>query len=152
LNIVLVEPEIPPNTGNIARTCVLTGTKLHLVKPLGFSLSEKEVRRSGLDYWPLLDLAVHENFNSVKKVSKDSRLICFSTRGKEYYDKINYLEDDYLVFGSETNGLPEIVINKADHVLRIPMIKQVKRSLNLGNSVAIVLYEALRQLKFPVMN
>jgi tRNA (cytidine/uridine-2'-O-)-methyltransferase len=151
VNIVLVEPEIPPNTGNIARTCVLTGTRLHLVEPLGFSLSEKEVRRSGLDYWPFLDLTVHNDFRSLEATRGKSRLICFSTKGTSRYDQISYEADDYLVFGSETKGLAPTVLKNADHVLRIPMIKQIPRSLNLGNSVAIIVYEALRQHNFPAM-
>lgn len=151
MNVVLVEPEIPPNTGNIARTCVLTGTKLHLVKPLGFSIAEKEVRRSGLDYWPYLNLTVYEDFSSLEAVRGQSRLICFSTTSLSRYDRIAYKQDDFLIFGSETKGLAPTILRKADYVLRIPMIAQIPRSLNLGNSVAIVLYEALRQLNFPFM-
>lgn len=151
MHVVLVEPEIPPNTGNIARTCVLSATKLHLVEPLGFSLSEKEVRRSGLDYWQYLDLEVHNTLDSLIKKYPDARLICFSTRGICYYHDFEYMENDFLVFGSETRGLNPDIFKKADKVLRIPMVNQIPRSLNLGNSVALVLYEALRQQKFPNM-
>ncbi|MDY6825768.1 MAG: tRNA (cytidine(34)-2'-O)-methyltransferase [Bacillota bacterium] len=151
MHVVLVEPEIPPNTGNIARTCVMTGTKLHLIEPLGFSIDEKEVRRSGLDYWPYLDLEVHQNFDVFKQAYHNARLLCFSTRGEVYYHRMLYRPDDFLVFGSETRGLPSRVLAKADHVLRVPMVKQIPRSLNLGNTVALVLYEALRQLDFPGM-
>ena len=152
MNVVLVEPEIPPNTGNVARTCVLTATKLHLVEPLGFSLSEKEVRRSGLDYWQYLKLEVHGSFESIKIKDPQARLICFSTKGSCYYHEVNYLPDDYLIFGSETKGLSEKVTAQAEILARIPMVNQIPRSLNLGNSVALVLYEALRQHNYPGMN
>jgi len=151
MNVVLVEPEIPPNTGNVARTCVMTSTKLHLVEPLGFSLSEREVRRSGLDYWRYLDLQVYRDYNSLLKSCPGARFICFSTRGSLYYHEIEYARDDYLVFGSETRGLPPDILNQAEFLARIPMTDQIPRSLNLGNSVTLVLYEALRQHKFPNM-
>lgn len=151
MNVVLFEPEIPPNTGNVARTCVMTGSRLHLVEPLGFSLDEKEVRRSGLDYWPYLDLEVHPDFDSLQKAYPVVRLICFSTKGRYYYHHLEYLSDDFLVFGSETKGLPGRVLEQADLIVRIPMVEQIPRSLNLGNSVALVLYEALRQQGFPGM-
>lgn len=149
MRLVLVEPEIPQNTGNVARTCVMTGTKLHLVEPLGFSLSEKEVRRAGLDYWQYLNLEIHSNFDELKQKNSASRFICFSTRGRDYYHRFAYRMDDFLVFGSETRGLDQKILNQAEIVLRIPMVDQVPRSLNLGNSVALVLYEALRQRDFP---
>ena len=151
MHIVLVEPEIPPNTGNVARTCVMTNTRLHLVEPLGFSLSEKEVRRSGLDYWRYLDLEVHLDFESMHEAYPANRFLYFSTRGSEYYNEIAYNYDDFIVFGSETKGLSEEILKKADHVLRVPMVEQIPRSLNLGNTVALVLYEALRQQGFPKM-
>ncbi|OPL11607.1 MAG: hypothetical protein AVO34_08380 [Firmicutes bacterium ML8_F2] len=151
MHVVLVEPEIPPNTGNIARTCVMTGTKLHLIEPLGFSIDEKKVQRSGLDYWPYLDLEVHQNYNAFKQAYDNARLLCFSTHGEDHYHRILYRPDDFLVFGSETKGLSSEVLAKADHVLRVPMVEQIQRSLNLGNTVALVLYEALRQLTFPGM-
>lgn len=151
MHIVLVEPEIPPNTGNVARTCVMTNTGLHLVEPLGFSLSEKEVRRSGLDYWRYLDLEVHSDFESLQKAYPANRFLYFSTRGEDYYYEIDYNYDDFIIFGSETKGLPEEILEQAEHVIRVPMVEQIPRSLNLGNTVALVLYEALRQQGFPKM-
>jgi len=151
MHIVLVEPEIPPNTGNVARTCVMTNTRLHLVEPLGFSLSEKEVRRSGLDYWRYLDLEVHPDFEELQKAYPANRFLYFSTQGEEYYYKIDYRCDDFIVFGSETKGLPEEILKQAEHVIRVPMVEQIPRSLNLGNTVTLVLYEALRQQGFPGM-
>jgi tRNA (cytidine/uridine-2'-O-)-methyltransferase len=151
MNIVLVEPEIPPNTGNVARTCVLTGTRLHLVEPLGFSLAEKELRRSGLDYWKYLDLNVHENFAAFLSDREPGRLISFSTGSKNHYHHFKYRPDDYLIFGCETRGLDSRIIEATELTLRIPMLEQIPRSLNLGNSVAIVLYEALRQQNFTGM-
>jgi len=151
MNIVLVEPEIPPNTGNVARTCVLTGTKLHLVEPLGFSLAEKELRRSGLDYWQYLELELHKDFKAFLKHSEQGRLISFSTGGARHYHTVDYRQNDYLIFGSETKGLDPEVLKATDIILRIPMLEQIPRSLNLGNSVALALYEALRQQSFPGM-
>lgn len=151
MQVVLVEPEIPANTGNIARTCVLTGTKLHLVEPLGFSISEKEVRRSGLDYWSYLDLEVHSNYWSLNNKNTEKRFICFSTKGVSYYHEQEYQIDDFLVFGSETRGLNSEILAQAEVVLRIPMLSPIKRSLNLANTVALVLYEAMRQQGFPGM-
>ncbi|HED23499.1 MAG TPA: tRNA (cytidine(34)-2'-O)-methyltransferase [Firmicutes bacterium] len=151
MHVVLVEPEIPPNTGNAARTCVMTRTRLHLIEPLGFSIDDKEVRRSGLDYWSYLDLEVHGNFRAFRQAYPSARLLCFSTRGKIHYHMIRYRPDDFLVFGCETKGLPLEVLQEADHVLRVPMVEQIPRSLNLGNTVALVLYEALRQIGFPGM-
>ncbi len=149
MHLVLVEPEIPPNTGNVARTCVMTNTKLHLVEPLGFSLSDSAVRRSGLDYWQYLDLEIHPNFAELKQAYPESRFFFFTTRGTKYYHEITYRPDDFLIFGSETKGLSEDILKQAEHVLRIPMVDQIPRSLNLGNSVALVLYEALRQQGYP---
>jgi tRNA (cytidine/uridine-2'-O-)-methyltransferase len=151
MHIVLVTPEIPPNTGNIARTCVMTGTKLHLVEPLGFSLSDSEVRRSGLDYWKYLDLEIHSDFEALREAYPAARLICFTTRGERYYHEISYQKEDFLVFGCETKGLTPEIIRDARFSVRIPMVEQIPRSLNLGNSVALVLYEALKQQGFPGM-
>jgi len=151
MHLVLVEPEIPQNTGNVARTCVMTGTRLHLVEPLGFSLAEKDVRRAGLDYWQYLELEVHQDYISLQEAYPEARFICFTTRGKEYYHRINYRPDDFLVFGSETSGLNQEILAQADITARIPMVDQIPRSLNLGNSVALVLYEALRQQGYPGM-
>ncbi len=152
MHLVLVEPEIPQNTGNVARTCVMTGTKLHLVEPLGFSLSEKEVRRSGLDYWQYLDLEVHSDLSELIRANHSARFIYFTTRSDHYYHRFTYRWDDFLVFGSETKGLDRKIISKAENVLRIPMLDQIPRSLNLGNAAALVLYEALRQQGFPGMS
>lgn len=149
MHLVLVEPEIPPNTGNAARTCVMTNTKLHLVEPLGFSLSDSAVRRSGLDYWQYLDLEIHPNFEEFKQAYPEHRFLYFTTRGTKYYHEIIYRPDDFLIFGSETKGLSEDILKQAEHVVRIPMVDQIPRSLNLGNSVALVLYEALRQQGYP---
>lgn len=152
LHVVLVEPEIPPNTGNVARTCVMTATRLHLVEPLGFSLSDKEVRRSGLDYWQFLNLKIHSSFAVLKMNFPQGRFIFFSTSGKVNYHQIAYRENDFLVFGCETKGLPKAILDQAELTVRIPMVEQIPRSLNLGNSVALVLYEALRQKGFPGMH
>ncbi|MFU8795360.1 MAG: tRNA (cytidine(34)-2'-O)-methyltransferase [Dethiobacteria bacterium] len=151
MHIVLVEPEIPPNTGNVARTCVLTGTRLHLVEPLGFSLSDKEVKRSGLDYWSYLDLEIHPDFFSLRSQYPEARFLYFTTGGRTYYHEVKYRHNDFIVFGSETRGLPGAVKEQAEFLLRVPMVEQIPRSLNLGNTVALVLYEALRQQRFPGM-
>lgn len=151
VNVVLISPEIPQNTGNVSRTCVMTGASLHLVKPLGFSITQKEVKRAGLDYWPYLKLHEYDSFQTIRFAYPDSRFIFFSTRGSKGYDKIRYREGDFLVFGCETRGLPEELIKKESHVVRIPMVENIPRSLNLSNSVALVLYEALRQNGFPNM-
>ncbi len=151
MHLVLVEPEIPPNTGNVARTCVMTGTKLHLVEPIGFSLSESQLRRSGLDYWKYLDLVVHPDFPALRAAYPAASFYCFTTRGSDYYHQVSYKTGDFLIFGSETRGLAPEILDQAEKVLRIPMVEQIPRSLNLGNSVALVLYEALRQLGYPGM-
>ncbi len=149
MHLVLVEPEIPPNTGNVARTCVMTGSKLHLIEPLGFSLSDSHVRRSGLDYWKYLELELHPNFQALKDAYPQGRFFYYTTRGTAYYHEVAYRPDDFLVFGSETRGLAPEILEQADTVLRIPMVEQIPRSLNMGNSVALVLYEALRQQGYP---
>ncbi|ADG83191.1 TrmH family RNA methyltransferase [Thermincola ferriacetica] len=149
MNIVLVEPEIPANTGNIARTCAVTGSVLHLVKPLGFSVDDKHLKRAGLDYWHLLDIRYYENFQELKAKYPASRFYYVTTKGKKFYTDVPYSADDFLVFGKETAGLPkELLEENAEFCIRIPMINNV-RSLNLSNSVAIVLYEAWRQQGFP---
>ena len=148
MHLVLVQPEIPPNTGNVARTCVLTGTKLHLIKPLGFSLSDSQLKRSGLDYWAYLDLEVHESFAAFKVAYPLGRCFYYSTKGTAYYHEISYLKDDFLIIGCETKGLPKEVLEGAGTLLRVPMVKEIPRSLNLGNTAALVLYEALRQQEF----
>lgn len=148
MNIVLLEPEIPQNTGNIARTCAITGTTLHLIEPLGFDISEKAVRRAGLDYWQYLDLKVYKNIDEFYLKNKGGNFYYATTKGQHRYDKVEYKDNDYIMFGKETKGIPEEILHdNYDKCVRIPMLKIV-RSLNLSNSVAIVLYEALRQNDF----
>ncbi len=148
MNIVLLEPEIPQNTGNIARTCAVTNTTLHLIKPLGFDISEKAVKRAGLDYWQYLDLRVYENIEEFFEKNKGGNYYFATTKGQHRYDDVKYEKNDYVFFGKETKGLPETLLHdNYDKCIRIPMLKIV-RSLNLANSVAIVLYEALRQTGF----
>ncbi|MGN1249477.1 MAG: tRNA (cytidine(34)-2'-O)-methyltransferase [Candidatus Spyradocola sp.] len=148
MHIVLVEPEIPQNTGNIARTCAATRTTLHLVHPLGFSIDEKQVRRAGLDYWHLVTIEEHPSFDQLRAEYPDAQFFYASTKAPRSYAEVAYPEDAFLVFGKETRGLPEDLLHdNYDRCVRIPMIEGA-RSLNLGNSVAIVLYEALRQQGF----
>ena len=148
LNVVLVEPEIPQNTGNIARTCAATGAKLHLVRPLGFSISEKAVKRAGLDYWDLLDITVYDNLDDFFARTQGNYFY-FSTKAKHIHSDITYPDGAYLVFGKETAGLPEKLLHdNPDTTVRIPMINEA-RSLNLSNSVAIAVYETLRQWNYP---
>lgn len=152
LNIVLFEPEIPQNTGNIGRTCVLTNSSLHLIKPLGFSIDEKAVKRAGLDYWPHLDLHIYENFEELREKYKDANFYFSTTHGNKYYTDVKFMEGDFIVFGRESCGLPDSIRNSnEDKCIRVPMIETTTRSLNLSNSVAIVTYEALRQIDFPHM-
>lgn len=150
INIVLYQPEIPPNTGNIARTCAITGAKLHLIKPLGFSIDDKQVKRAGLDYWHLLDLEVHENLEAFLEKYGDKELFFSSTKATQYYHEANFTEDCFIVFGRETSGLPALIHERyADRRIKIPMLQnEAARSLNLSNSAAIILYEALRQINF----
>ncbi|QSX08205.1 tRNA (cytidine(34)-2'-O)-methyltransferase [Alkalibacter rhizosphaerae] len=150
MNIVLFEPEIPQNTGNISRTCVVTGTRLHLIEPMGFSVSDKQVKRAGLDYWSLLDLEVHRDFPSFEEKYGNHPFYFLSTKGEKRYDEIEFEEDAFLIFGKESAGFPSYIHEKyAPQRFRIPMIPNEKaRSLNLSNSVGIVLYEALRQQGF----
>ncbi len=148
LNIVLVEPEIPQNTGNIARTCAVTGSSLHLVKPLGFKIEDKYVKRAGLDYWDLLDLHIYESLQDFMNQHGDKRLWMLSTKAKKTHSEIAFEPGDFLLFGKETKGLPETLLHENyESALRIPMKKEA-RSLNLSNAVAIVLYEALRQMDY----
>lgn len=151
MNIVLLEPEIPANTGNIGRTCVATGTKLHLIEPLGFDIGEKAVRRAGMDYWKDLDLAVYPNFKDFLLKNPGAKLYMATTKAKKVYTEAVYEPDCYIMFGKESAGIPEeILMEHKENCVRIPMIGDI-RSLNLGNSVAIVLYEALRQNQFDGM-
>lgn len=148
LNIVLIQPDIPQNTGNIARTCVVTEAKLHLIKPLGFKIDDKHVKRAGLDYWDELDITMYESLDEFFEIHSDKTLYFFTTKGSRNYCDVKYKDGDFLVFGRETKGIDEHLL-KANYqnALRIPMKENI-RSLNLSNSVAIALYEALRQLDF----
>lgn len=149
LNVVLVEPEIPQNTGNIARTCAATGARLHLVRPLGFSISEKAVKRAGLDYWDLLDITVYDSTDDFFEKTKGGKYYFFSTKAKHVHSDISYPDGAYLLFGRETAGLPEKLLHdNPDTTVRIPMISEA-RSLNLSNSAAIAVYEVLRQWNYP---
>ncbi len=152
LNIVLVEPEIPQNTGNIARTCALTNTTLHLVKPLGFSVEDKYLKRAGLDYWHLVEIYYYNSFNEVREKYFNNEFYFATTKGKKIYTEVNYTKDCFIVFGKETKGLSdEILCSNWDRTIKIPMKKDINRSLNLANSVNIILFEALRQLNFPYL-
>ena len=145
INIVLHEPEIPHNTGAIARTCVLTNSRLHLIKPFGFDLSDKYLKRAGLDYWKYLDLTIYENLDDFFEKNKDANFYLATTKTKNIYTDVKFKDGDFIFFGKETAGLPEDLINKySDRAIRIPMIKDLKRSLNLANSCTVILYEALR--------
>ena len=148
-NIVLHEPEIPQNTGNIARTCSVTGARLHIIKPMGFEIDDKKLKRAGLDYWHLLDITYYENFQDFFDRNKDMGTMYFcTTKSPHNYCQAKFKDGDYLIFGKETKGLPEPLLKEnTDTCIRIPM-REETRSLNLSNSVAIVLYEALRQTDF----
>ena len=147
-NIVLVEPQIPQNTGNIARTCAATGSKLHIVKPMGFEIDDKKLKRAGLDYWHLLGVKYYENLDDFFCKNKDGRFFFASTKAPANYSDANFRDGDYILFGKETKGLPEELLYKnKEYCIRIPMISEA-RSLNLSNSVAVVVYEALRQTGF----
>lgn len=149
LHVVLYQPEIPQNTGNIARTCALTGTVLHLIYPLGFRLDERHLKRAGLDYWEEVTILEHSTWAAFREAYPDANCYYLSTKGRRRYTEVDYRPDDFLVFGPETRGLPASILEPAgDRVLRVPM-RPGLRSLNLANSAAIVLYEALRQLGFP---
>lgn len=149
-NIVLVEPEIPANTGNIARTCAVTGAQLHLVEPLGFSISDKQVKRAGLDYWPHLNVQVHSSIKEFFENTSGTYYYC-STKAKKYYTDVEYQDDCYLLFGKETKGLPEpLIFDNPENAIKIPM-RNGLRSLNLSNAVSIIAYEALRQHGFEGM-
>ena len=151
LNIVLFEPEIPANTGNIGRTCVATGTRLHLIEPLGFRLNEKSIKRAGMDYWEHLDVTRYMNFEEFLEKNPEAKIYMATTKGQHVYTEVNYEPDCYIMFGKESAGIPEeILVNNPDTCIRIPMLSEI-RSLNLSNSVAVVLYEALRQNHFESM-
>ena len=151
MNIVLLEPEIPANTGNIGRTCAATGTRLHLIEPLGFSLDEKHLRRAGMDYWKALDVAVYRNYEDFLDRNPNAVIYMATTKAKQCYTEVHYEPDCYLMFGKESAGIPEEILHgHKDTAIRIPMNPQI-RSLNLSNSVAVVLYEVLRQQNFAHM-
>ena len=152
LNIVLFEPEIPQNTGNIARTCVLTNSKLHLIKPLGFSLDEKHLRRAGLDYWSDLDISVYDSYDELRDKYKDSTFYFSTTKATSYFDQVKFKQGDFIVFGRESSGLPDSIRDSdPERCIRVPMVKTSLRSLNISNTVAIAAYEAIRQMGFPNM-
>lgn len=151
INIVLLEPEIPANTGNIGRTCVATGARLHLIEPLGFSLSEKALKRAGMDYWSDLDVTTYIDYEDFLARNPDAKLYFATTKGRHIYSDVSFTDGCYLVFGKESAGIPEEILKEhPDTCVRIPMIGET-RSLNLSNSVAVVLYEALRQQGFAHM-
>ena len=148
LNIVLHEPEIPANTGNIGRTCVATNTRLHLIEPLGFRLNEKNLKRAGMDYWEHLDVRTYIDYNDFLEKNPGAKIYMATTKAPKVYTEVNYESDCYIMFGKESAGIPEeILLEHKETAVRIPMLDHI-RSLNLGNSVAIVLYEALRQQGF----
>ncbi len=153
INIVLVEPEIPQNTGNIIRTCANTGATLHLVRPLGFSLEDKYLKRSGLDYWDIANIQYYDSFEEVVEKNPTGTFFFSTTKVNQAHSDVKFVENSFIVFGKETKGLPEALINaNLETCIRIPMVKMEKaRSLNLSNSVAIVVYESLRQLGYPNM-
>lgn len=150
VNIVLYQPEIPPNTGNIARTCAITGSKLHLIKPLGFSIDDKHLKRAGLDYWSYLDIEVHESEAAFLEKYGDQKLFLSTTKAHKHYDEMIFDDGCFIVFGKETSGLPQHLHEQyAEGRFKIPMLEnEALRSLNLSNAAAIVLYEALRQTGF----
>lgn len=151
LNIVLVEPEIPQNTGNIIRSCAATGTTLHLVRPLGFCMDDKYLKRAGLDYWDLVEIKYYDSFDKIREQNPDAKFFYSTTKAKQTHSDVKYEENSFIVFGKETKGLPEsLIMDNLETAIRIPMVDIEKaRSLNLSNSVAIVLFEALRQIGYP---
>lgn len=152
LNIVLFEPEIPANTGNIGRTCVATNTRLHLIEPLGFRLNEKAIKRAGMDYWDDLDVTTYIDYNDFLEKNLGAKIYMATTKASKVYTEAKFEPDCYIMFGKESAGIPEeILVEHKENCIRIPMVGDI-RSLNLGNSVAVVLYEALRQNGFSHMN
>lgn len=151
MNIVLVEPEIPQNTGNIVRTCAVTGSRLHLVRPLGFAIDDSKLKRAGLDYWHDMDISYYDGFGEFESANRGANMYLFSTHATRSYADVEYADDTFLVFGKETAGLGANILSRyPDRAVRLPM-RPTLRSLNLSNSVAIAVYEALRQLGFPNM-
>lgn len=152
LNIVLHEPEIPANTGNIGRTCVATGARLHLIEPMGFRLNEKNLKRAGMDYWDDLDVTTYIDFEDFLEKNPGVKIYMATTKAQKVYTEVEYEPDCFIMFGKESAGIPEeILVNHKEDAVRIPMMGDI-RSLNLGNSVAVILYEALRQNNFTQMN
>ena len=152
LNIVLLAPEIPANTGNIGRTCVATGTRLHLIEPLGFKLSEKALKRAGMDYWKDLDVTTSIDYRDFLEKNPGAKIYMATSKAQKTYTEVSYEPDCYIMFGKESAGIPEeILVENEENCVRIPMIGDI-RSLNLGNSVAVILYEALRQNGFAGMD
>lgn len=152
LNIVLMEPEIPANTGNIGRTCVAASARLHLIEPMGFQINEKQVRRAGLDYWEKLDYRVYADYPDFLAKNPGAVIYMATTKARQIYSQVSYEKDAYLMFGKESAGIPEeFLIENEERTIRIPMYEDI-RSLNLGNAVAIVLYEAMRQQDFEGLN
>ena len=152
INIVLHEPEMPANTGNIGRTCVAAGARLHLIEPLGFNINEKMLKRAGLDYWDKLDVTIYDNYEDFIQKNPEAKIYMATTKAPQTYAEVHYEPNCYIMFGKESAGIPEnILVDHQDTSIRIPMIGDI-RSLNLSNSVAIVLYEALRQNNFDQMN
>ena len=151
IHIVLVEPEIPPNTGNIARSCAATGSVLHLVEPLGFSIDDKSLKRAGLDYWPYVKVEIHPGLDAFLEQYKDRNMYLATTKGHRLYTEVTYQDEDMILLGKETAGLPRDLIEAhRDRTIRIPMSEATRlRSFNLSNSANIILFEALRQLEFP---
>lgn len=148
MNIVLHQPEIPFNTGAIGRTCVATGTRLHLIRPLGFRIDDKSLKRAGMDYWSKLDVTIYDSFEDFLEKNKNAHIYMASTKALHTYTEVSYSENDYIMFGSEGSGIPEeILLDYKDSCVRIPMLEEI-RSLNLSNSVSIILFEALRQQGF----
>lgn len=152
LNIVLLEPEIPANTGNIGRTCVAAGARLHLIEPMGFQINEKQVRRAGLDYWDKLDYRIYNSYPDFLRMNPGAKIYMATTKAKQTYSEVSYEDNCFLMFGKESAGIPEeILLEHEQTAVRIPMFDDI-RSLNLANSVAIVLYEAMRQHDFRNLN
>ena len=151
IHIVLVEPEIPPNTGNIARSCAATGSVLHLVEPLGFSIDDKSLKRAGLDYWPYVQVEIHPGLDAFLKQYEGRNMYLATTKGSRLYTEVSYQDEDMILLGKETAGLPkELIQAHEDKAIRIPMSEETRlRSFNLSNSANIILFEALRQLDFP---
>ena len=151
INIVMVEPEIPQNTGNVARTCAATGARLHIVKPMGFTIDDKKLKRAGLDYWHYLDITYYDGLEDFFS-KNDGAFFYFTTKGRKTHSDVSYPDNCYLLFGKETKGLPEkLLIKNPERCVRIPMQGEI-RSLNLSNSVAIAVYEALRQWDYPKLS